>query len=444
MTEQPWNQNFTHAGLAPKNCKNAISFHLYKTKHTFFANVLLDFIYKDFVLYWPPEDHSDEGLLRLCECIRNALWFLFNALDAEVHEQQSKLTPQLYSPGPLENQHSTIPCSKVLHPIKIDFFDITQEQAKAMAIHAIKKLKTAREDIWLEATTFVHGASHKLNIVQEYLFFQEHATQPSQPHSSPLWLCTTLPNQSDNDWARTAMLPSCMSWSFPGPSGGSSSVKQSFVNLLVLPQKKTTIISLALDDLSQSLQGLFDALGTCDTSHEQYHLDPEAYTLAMAGDMENIATASRRCVYMVDDYLAEKMQGNFASCMHEHPLAAQLQCAWLFPATGIEPHTAVTTAALEQFQMLTFMGKISAYEYYYSLAWLTDNTNTKTPSLKRAGISNDPGGWKSAKLVSCAVKCLDCPWLGVNIPHIIDPKSPDAMGVYSILGHRWKLPLGEV
>ncbi|KAK0466634.1 hypothetical protein IW261DRAFT_1553911 [Armillaria novae-zelandiae] len=140
---------------------------------------------------------------------------------------------------------------------------------------------------------------------------------------------------------------------------------------------------------------------------------------------------------------------DFCSCMREHPLAAQLQRAWLFPATGIEPRTAVTTAALEQFQMLTFMGKISAYEYYYSLARLTDNTNTKTPSdnydafirivrewsfirqLKRAGIGNDPGGWKSAKPASCAVECLACPRPGVNIPRIIDPKSPDAW-VYTL------------
>ncbi|KAK0493247.1 hypothetical protein EDD18DRAFT_1356665 [Armillaria luteobubalina] len=140
---------------------------------------------------------------------------------------------------------------------------------------------------------------------------------------------------------------------------------------------------------------------------------------------------------------------NFCSCMRECPLAAQLQCAWLFPATGIEPRTAVTMVVLEQIQMLTFMGKISAYEYYYSLAWLTDNTNTKTPSdnydafvrivyewsfiwqLKQAGIGNDPGGWKSAKPASCAVECLACPWLGMNIPLIIDPSDPDTW-VYTL------------
>ncbi|KAK0490177.1 hypothetical protein EDD18DRAFT_1109725 [Armillaria luteobubalina] len=68
-----------------------------------------------------------------------------------------------------------------------------------------------------------------------------------------------------------------------------------------------------------------------------------------------------------------------------------------------------------------------------------DNTNTKTPSdnygmfarivcewsfiwqLKRAGIGNDPGGWKNAKLASCAVECLACPWPGINIPKVINP-----------------------
>ncbi|KAK0464837.1 hypothetical protein IW261DRAFT_1427261 [Armillaria novae-zelandiae] len=144
MMEQLRNQNFTHAtGFGPQEeeylRKNAISFHLYETKHAFFANVSLDFIYKDFVLYWPPEDRSDEGLLRLRERIRNALRFLFNALDTEVQKQQLKLTPQLYSPGPLENRCSTILHSKVPHPIKIDFFDTVEEQAKARAIHATKR-----------------------------------------------------------------------------------------------------------------------------------------------------------------------------------------------------------------------------------------------------------------------------------------------------------------
>ncbi|KAK0430925.1 hypothetical protein EV421DRAFT_1721040, partial [Armillaria borealis] len=48
-----------------------------------------------------------------------------------------------------------------------------------------------------------------------------------------------------------------------------------------------------------------------------------------------------------------------------------------FPATVEIPRTAVTFAALQQFQMLSFMSKISAYEYYHTLARLSDNTGVQ-------------------------------------------------------------------
>ncbi|KAK0221290.1 hypothetical protein IW262DRAFT_1447825 [Armillaria fumosa] len=135
---------------------------------------------------------------------------------------------------------------------------------------------------------------------------------------------------------------------------------------------------------------------------------------------------------------------DFRSCMRKCPFAIQLQGTWLFPATDIKPCTAVTTAALEQFQMLTFMGKISAYKYYHSLVCLTDNTDIKSPSdnfdafihvvrewsficlLKRAGVGNDPGRWKDAKPGSCAMECLACPRPGVNIPEWVNPDSLNA------------------
>ncbi|KAK0467413.1 hypothetical protein IW261DRAFT_1553874 [Armillaria novae-zelandiae] len=135
---------------------------------------------------------------------------------------------------------------------------------------------------------------------------------------------------------------------------------------------------------------------------------------------------------------------DFCSCMRRHSFALQLQGSWLFPATDTEPHTAITTAALEQFQMLTFMGKISAYEYYHSLVCLTNNTGIMAPSdnfdafirvvrewsfirlLKRAGIGNEPGGWKAAKPGSCAIECLACPRPGVDIPEHVDPDGSNA------------------
>ncbi|KAK0478646.1 hypothetical protein EDD18DRAFT_1364574 [Armillaria luteobubalina] len=294
------------------------------------------------------------------------------------------------------------------------------------------------------------------------------------------------------------------------------------------------------------------------TPHEEYHLDPDAYALAIAGDIDDIATAPRQRIYTynplltfssrIDEYIAESLRregrgdaisqnscsacedtnfcfhcitcrdarlfchiciislhtaclthviqswngnyfdkvplcklgmryqvghlagevclhpqpafGNhftiidtngihdvaldFCSCMQKRPFAMQLQGSWLFPATDTQPRTAVMTTALEQFQMLTFMGKISAYEYYHSLVCLTDNTGIMAPSdnfdafirvvrewsfihlLKRAGIGNDRGGWKAAEPGSCAVECLACPCPGVNIPDSVDPDSPHA------------------
>ncbi|KAK0478031.1 hypothetical protein EDD18DRAFT_1322729 [Armillaria luteobubalina] len=339
------------------------------------------------------------------------------------------------------------------------------------------------------------------------------------------------------------------SWSFAG-SSTISSVKHGFVHLPVSPQKRKSMAAENITDLPELIPGsdnVDDENGFAP--HAEYHLDPEAYALAMAGDVEDIATAPRRRIYMynplltfsshVDGYVAESLRreghgdamsqnrcsaigcedkdfpfrctcivslheaypthviqswngnyfdkvplrqlgmryqvghlageacphpqpafGNhftiidtngihdvaldFCSCMRKHPFAMQLQGSWLFPATDIELCTTVTTVALEQFQMLTFMGKISAYEYYHSLVRLTDNTGIKSPSdnfnafirvvrewsfirlLKRAGVGNDPGGWKDAKPGSCAVECLACPRPGVNILEQIDPDSPTA------------------
>ncbi|KAK0493944.1 hypothetical protein EDD18DRAFT_1355859 [Armillaria luteobubalina] len=135
---------------------------------------------------------------------------------------------------------------------------------------------------------------------------------------------------------------------------------------------------------------------------------------------------------------------DFCSCMQKHLFAMQLQGAWLFPATDIQPCTTVMTTALEQFQMLTFMGKISAYEYYHSLVCLTDNTGITAPSdnfdtficvvcewsficlLKRAGIGNNCGRWKVAKPGSCAMECLTFPHPGINILESVDLDSPNA------------------
>jgi hypothetical protein len=52
-----------------------------------------------------------------------------------------------------------------------------------------------------------------------------------------------------------------------------------------------------------------------------------------------------------------------------------LQSTW-FPASLDRPQTAFTFDVLDTFQLLNLQGKISAYDFYYSLDHKTDNTGT--------------------------------------------------------------------
>ncbi|KAF8236799.1 hypothetical protein L208DRAFT_1524185 [Tricholoma matsutake] len=57
-------------------------------------------------------------------------------------------------------------------------------------------------------------------------------------------------------------------------------------------------------------------------------------------------------------------------CDHEHAQDpyVQLLHAGLFPATVLEPKTAATFHVLKHFQMLSFMSKVSVFEFYHSIA----------------------------------------------------------------------------
>lgn len=61
----------------------------------------------------------------------------------------------------------------------------------------------------------------------------------------------------------------------------------------------------------------------------------------------------------------------------------QLLRARLYPATISQPKTAATFDVLKTFQLLSFMSKVSAYEFYHSLARLTDNTGTISPPVNK-------------------------------------------------------------
>ncbi|KAK0484086.1 hypothetical protein EDD18DRAFT_1361931 [Armillaria luteobubalina] len=93
------------------------------------------------------------------------------------------------------------------------------------------------------------------------------------------------------------------SWSFAG-SLTISSVKHGFVHLPVSPQKRKSTAAENITDLPELIPGS-DNIDNENgfVPHAEYHLDPKAYALAMAGDVEDIATAPRWHIYTYNPLL---------------------------------------------------------------------------------------------------------------------------------------------
>ncbi|OAX33799.1 hypothetical protein K503DRAFT_794391 [Rhizopogon vinicolor AM-OR11-026] len=126
---------------------------------------------------------------------------------------------------------------------------------------------------------------------------------------------------------------------------------------------------------------------------------------------------------------------DFCGCETAQTRTKQLlRVAW-FPATTIDPRTAATFRILEQYHLLSFESKASGYEFYHSIARLTDNTGLlpgkdryeafirmirewrHLKMLKRAGRGHDPGGIENTRSGECAVLCPACPQPDKNLPH---------------------------
>ncbi|KAK0490074.1 hypothetical protein EDD18DRAFT_1109628 [Armillaria luteobubalina] len=74
-------------------------------------------------------------------------------------------------------------------------------------------------------------------------------------------------------------------------------LKRTIYNLISQTWLLTTVDNL--HDLPELIPGSDDIEDQNSfSSHNEYHLDPEAYTLAMAGNIEDITTAPRQCIYM--------------------------------------------------------------------------------------------------------------------------------------------------
>ncbi|KAF6764603.1 hypothetical protein DFP72DRAFT_986468 [Ephemerocybe angulata] len=137
---------------------------------------------------------------------------------------------------------------------------------------------------------------------------------------------------------------------------------------------------------------------------------------------------------------------DYCGCNQGLSPVRQLLRARLFPATTIDPRCATTFRALETYQMLSFTGKISAYEFLLAIFRRTDNTWNVTPDgrtdqsgelklkdrnkefmrtihewrflrcLKRLGRGHDEGGAAGTEEGDCALLCPACPQLGINMP----------------------------
>lgn len=77
---------------------------------------------------------------------------------------------------------------------------------------------------------------------------------------------------------------------------------------------------------------------------------------------------------VVDSHGIHEVSLDFCDCATaESHFQQLLRISW-FPSTTSDPKTAATFRVLEQYHLLSFESKVSAYEFYHSLRRMSDNT----------------------------------------------------------------------
>ncbi|KAK0481031.1 hypothetical protein EDD18DRAFT_1113233 [Armillaria luteobubalina] len=264
--------------------KNAAQYHVLESREfSALSEIWLDTIWQQHLLYWPPEDRTDNGLKQHRKRIQYALRWLFNALDPDARKRQLEYAtthePKVHPPGPHEIRHSTVQPSRIR---RIDIFDPpTPEQiAKSRAVEA------AKYAVRTPGSQPAHSDAS-----------QGPLARPPQ-HLLLLHLALMAVLRNPKPKVKRRHIPPAHrhhhhhSWSFAGPSTGSLSVKHGFIRLPVSPRKRKTTATGNFQDLPDFIPGSDDIEDQDSfTPHEEYHLDPDAYALAIAGDVDDIATA---------------------------------------------------------------------------------------------------------------------------------------------------------
>ncbi|KAI6168037.1 hypothetical protein EDD17DRAFT_1773109 [Pisolithus thermaeus] len=164
----------------------------------------------------------------------------------------------------------------------------------------------------------------------------------------------------------------------------------------------------------------------------------------------------RPCPTARDDFMIIHGNGvhsvklDFCGCESaEAPFQQLLRIHW-FLASSKKPHTAAMFNVLEQFHLLSFESKVSAFEFYQSLSHISDNTGLNPPKdqykqflriirqwhhlklLKRTGCGHDPLGISNTKQGDCALLCPACPHPGKNLLQDWRSIKPEKQFLYSL------------
>jgi hypothetical protein len=83
---------------------------------------------------------------------------------------------------------------------------------------------------------------------------------------------------------------------------------------------------------------------------------------------------SRDDFVVINSHTIDEVGLDYCNCSRSKPCPIQLLRMCLYPATGTNPRSAATFAALDRFNLMSLESKCSAYEFYNSLARETDNT----------------------------------------------------------------------
>ncbi|KAF9456592.1 hypothetical protein BDZ94DRAFT_1315017 [Collybia nuda] len=128
----------------------------------------------------------------------------------------------------------------------------------------------------------------------------------------------------------------------------------------------------------------------------------------------NPLPASKSGFVVIDTEKIHTISLDFCNCHVAMDRHIQLLRARLYPATTICPQTAATFRVLEGFQLLSFMSKVSAFEFYYTIARRTDNTGVSKIPDRYSAFLRMIREWRHIKTLKRMGRA--CPHPGKNLP----------------------------